>query len=114
MVVVGCVEPRQLSPVILKNFCKTPACPSSEKLLSYRRQQLPLTERLVVESHLTDCDFCSAELELLKRYRTAEKLSYRLVEMPSGFRRIVEDLLQSSATRFLGASDLTGSNRLIH
>ena len=74
-----------------QRFCKTVRCPSSEELLRYRRRTLMITERFVIEKHLRDCEFCSAELELLKRHRFyIERAS--TAEMPSNLRRLAEHL----------------------
>ena len=80
-------------------FCKTTHCPSSENLLRYRRRRLPGKERAEIEIHLSACDFCSAELQLLMRHRS-EREEYRLTEMPGQLRRLAEDLLIRSTTPF--------------
>jgi hypothetical protein len=92
-------------------FCKTASCPSSEKLLNYRRQKLPDGEGTVIKIHLRGCDFCNAELELLKRYRLSDGRSYRLAEMPVGFRRLVEDLFRNTARGFLSEATVSTTRR---
>lgn len=82
-----------------KNFCKTAGCPSSQKLLSYRRQRLPLAQRGEIETHLRACDFCSAELQLLKCH-SADLEEYRSVEMPRQLRRLAEDLFRRHPSPF--------------
>jgi len=82
-----------MSPSFLKTkFRKTIECPSSQKLLGYRRQTLLKSDNEMIESHLSKCDFCSAELQLLSRHRNVEE-NYRLVEIPVQLRRLAEDLL---------------------
>jgi len=52
-------------------FRKTARCPSSQTLLRYHRHHLPITDHVLTEIHLEMCDFCSAELQLLRRYRSS-------------------------------------------
>jgi len=106
MVMVRCIEPREMSSSSVKRFCKTPACPSSEKLLDHDRHRLPLYDRAAIEIHLRGCDFCSAELQLLKCYRAGESAACRAAEMPLDFRRLAEDLLSNAARGFVRASTL--------
>ena len=82
-----------------KTFCKTTRCPSSQSLLTFRRQRLSVTERTEIETHLKACDFCSAELQLLRRHDTDAE-EYRLAEMPQHLRRLAEELLSGTATPF--------------
>ena len=76
----------------VRNFCKTPRCPSSEVLLAYRQCKALITERIVIEKHLGECEFCDAELQLLKRHRYYIERS-AIAEMPSPLRRLAEGLL---------------------
>jgi hypothetical protein len=80
-------------PSFLKTkFRKTIECPSSQTLLRYRRQRLPKKDGEAIEIHLSQCDFCSAELQLLSRHRNVEE-NYRLTEIPAQLRRLAEDSL---------------------
>jgi hypothetical protein len=79
------------SVVSAQNFCKTARCPSSEMLLRYREHVVSVADRIFIRKHLIDCDFCSAEFELLKRHQLEPEES-RLVEMPMQLRRIAESL----------------------
>jgi len=76
----------------IRNFCKTAQCPSSETLLRYRRRYVTITERLTTEKHLRECDFCSAELQLLQCHRV-EVEEPRVAEMPSNLRSLAENFL---------------------
>jgi len=96
----GSVCLSQMIPVSADNqFCKTSHCPSSEDLLRFRRGRLRGKERARIKVHLTSCDFCSAELQLLMRHRTDPE-EYRLTEMPAQIRRLAEDFLTGSAGPF--------------
>ena len=74
-------------------FCKTARCPSSETLLLYRRRQVTFADRRIIEKHLRGCEFCGAELQLLKRHRYEIQES-RAVEMPVHLRTLAESLLR--------------------
>ena len=64
--------------------------------MRYRGHYLTITERLVTEKHLRQCDFCSAELQLLKRHQF-EAEEPELAEMPSQLRRLAEHLFGKSS-----------------
>src|ERR1043166_2398175 len=114
MVVVRGVEPKAMSSSSSKNFCKTAACPASEKLLHHDRHRLPLYDRAAIEIHLRGCDFCSAELQLLKCYRGGESAVCRATEMPLDIRRLAEDLLSNATREFVRASGLLKTQRWSH
>jgi hypothetical protein len=97
----------------VKTFCKTARCPSSEMLLSYRRQRSTITDQVVVQRHLQDCDFCSAELELLKRHKH-EIEETQSVEMPSQVRRLAENLFLKQKTFLPMTRVLVYTGRLSH
>src|ERR1051325_1743873 len=82
-----------MSPSFLKtDFRKTVECPSSQTLLRHLHQMLAEKDGNKIESHLSQCDFCCAELQLLSLYRNVEE-NYRLAEIPVQLRRLAEDLL---------------------
>src|SRR5689334_21035482 len=98
---VRCIELQPMPSSSSKRFCKTAACPASEKLLDHRQHRLPLYDRAAIEIHLRICDFCSAEMQLLKCYRAGESSVSRATEMPLDFRRLAEDLLSNATRRFV-------------
>jgi hypothetical protein len=73
-------------------FIKTPACPASATLLSYRRESLSTAAALGVTEHLELCDFCSAELPLLAHYRPAAP-TLKTPEIPMNLRILAESIL---------------------
>lgn len=94
-------------------FRKTANCPTSQALLACRRSLLTPKDEDYIESHLASCDFCSAELQLLTRYRSeAEEYSY--AEMPAQLRRLAEDLLKRSTAPFRGFAELGESRKVSH
>jgi len=94
-------------------FCKTARCPTSQALLAYHRRDLPTKDRVSIETHLTSCDFCGAELQLLKRC-SCEAEEYSFVEMPSQLRRLAEDLLKNSTATIRGFAELSERRQLSH
>lgn len=93
-------------------FCKTARCPTSQALLAYHRLDLATKDHGAIEIHLTVCDFCGAELQLLNRYRDDAE-EYSFAEMPAQLRRLAEDLLNNAAT-IKGFTALGETRRLSH
>src|SRR5438477_11095327 len=100
-----------MSSSSFKRFRKTAACPPSETLLDHHRHRLPLCNRAAIEIHLRGCDFCGAELQLLKCYRAGESAGCRAAELPLDFRRLAEDLLSNAPREFVRASGLLKTQR---
>jgi len=75
-------------------FFKSAACPPSKRLLMYGKGGLPGNQMKQVRSHLSKCDFCNAELQLLTKYQIGEEES-SFAEMPSKLRRLAKRLLKS-------------------
>ena len=94
-------------------FRKTAGCPTSQALLAYRRSLMSSNELVCIENHLGSCDFCSAELQLLTRYRN-EAEEYSFAEMPIQLRRLAEDLLTRSTEPFKGFAELAGNPHASH
>lgn len=94
-------------------FRKTAECPASQSLLAYRRSIMSSNELVYIRSHLASCDFCSAELQLLTRYRS-EAEEYSFAEMPAQLRRLAEDLLTRSTAPFKGLRELAENGQASH
>jgi hypothetical protein len=77
-------------------FCKRATCPSSESLLSYRKFGLTAERMARVASHLDECDFCGAELQLLSEHAPAEEVECPLADMPPHLRWLAESLLSAN------------------
>lgn len=73
-------------------FFKNAICPSATSLLLYLSMEVTLNVATCIDQHLSSCDFCGAELQLLARYPgTAEELM--APTMPAGLRLLAESLL---------------------
>jgi hypothetical protein len=77
-------------------FCKRATCPSSETLLSYRTCDLAAERMVWVASHLDECDFCGAELQLLTQHAPAPQEEYAHADMPPHLRWLAESLLSAN------------------
>ncbi|MFM9905463.1 MAG: hypothetical protein ACKVQJ_12945 [Pyrinomonadaceae bacterium] len=49
-------------------FCKNEDCPTSNELLEFQNGDLPRPRGSEINRHLTDCDFCKAEVEFYSNY----------------------------------------------
>lgn len=76
----------------LKSFNKELSCPSATKLVTFSCGDLSSTEMELVRSHLQRCDFCSAELHLLKRHPSMSE-EVLIPAMPNHLRLLAEGLL---------------------
>lgn len=92
-------------------FRKSAICPASQTLLAYRQSRLPMIEQARVDAHLTYCEFCSAELQLLDRYRFgAEEIA--LAEIPAQLRRLAEKVLRNTRMRVGAAVEVPENPQL--
>jgi hypothetical protein len=51
----------------MARFSKQATCPTAATLAAYHADQRPLLAQQATEAHLSGCDFCGAELQLLAR-----------------------------------------------
>jgi hypothetical protein len=94
-------------------FCKLRTCPTSETLLLYHDSALARDVTGGVKEHLSDCDFCGAELHLLSRFRPAGPAIIRPARMPWPLYRLAKDLFAASArAASLAAASIYDRDRL--
>ena len=74
-------------------FCKRASCPSSETLLMYRTCGMEAERMVWVASHLDECDFCGAELQLLTDHTPPAQEECVVTAMPANLRWLAETLL---------------------
>ncbi len=77
----------------VKSFSKKLACPSSNLLLSFRRQVLAREINFLIRHHLSACDFCYCEVPLLAFYTAPKKGEIRTPELPINLRLLAESIL---------------------
>ena len=81
----------------LKVFAKLATCPSSERLLGFSKSQLSPGPAQFILSHLEECDFCRAELQLLKRFPSQPE-TIAAGDIPPRLRAYAESILRRSLT----------------
>ena len=75
-------------------FVKTKACPPSEALLHYITRTLGAPKLDAINTHLSACDFCGAETQLLTRFPPPQApVSFGVCEMPLPLRHLAEDVM---------------------
>jgi hypothetical protein len=73
-------------------FCKLLTCPSAETLLSYSRKILSPQRSEIVLDHLVICDFCAAELQLLKGHSFEGEVDCPMSAIPDDLRCLAESI----------------------
>ena len=80
-------------------FGKQATCPSAETLVSYGTASLSKELTAGVRRHLSACEFCGAELQLLTRHRPPANERYVYTKMPAALRYLAESLMAGSLLR---------------
>ena len=73
----------------MESFCKTEDCPASEKLAALRNCDVADE---AVRRHLSNCEFCAAELEFYRRYPPREE-KVELENIPEPLFELADALL---------------------
>lgn len=72
-------------------FRKLLTCPRTEALLSLCRGETKA--QASVKAHVSSCDFCGAEVQLLSRFPPpANALPFAVISMPTPLRRLAQEL----------------------
>lgn len=79
--------------VLSGDFKKKRLCPASELLFSYHQRHLSSEQTANIASHLSACDFCAAELQLLVRFPSTAEVS-EPPEMPDSLRALAMALMR--------------------
>lgn len=75
-------------------FQKLRTCPTAEVLVLYGEAELTRERRERVAYHLSACDFCGAEMQLLSKHWTSQCPAFPTDgEIPSHLRRLAEDIM---------------------
>jgi hypothetical protein len=75
-------------------FRKLRTCPQSEALSLYCQGETTPVRRASIAAHLSSCDFCGAEAQLLSRFPPpANALPFAALKLPAPLRRLAEDVL---------------------
>ena len=78
-------------------FMKSKICPTADTLLLYGGASLASEARGEVARHLSHCDFCGAELQLLTKFPPRGRVIYRPARMPRPLFQLARDLLLLAA-----------------
>jgi anti-sigma factor ChrR (cupin superfamily) len=88
-----------MSSSFVSLFCKQTSCPPAESLLCYGTAELSVEQRVHIAAHLSVCEFCEAELQLLTAHRPTEEQCPAAAEMPANLRLLAEAILGRSLNR---------------
>ena len=77
-------------------FRKLQTCPASGVLLRYHETTLARQAGRAVADHLSACDFCAAELQLLSKFPPKGAPAFQPARMPWHLYRLAKDLLTLS------------------
>ena len=80
-------------------FCKSVDCPSSEKLLSFQEGGISDNESRNVRRHLSECEFCTSEVEFYARYPQSKE-AVKPAEIPFPLYQLAEVLLSNKHKDF--------------
>jgi hypothetical protein len=84
-------------------FCKYKTCPSADVILSYCVAKLAPEAEQQVANHLSVCEFCGAEMNMIAHHSPCEIPAESVpCEMPASLRRLAEDLLGVQTAGALG------------
>jgi hypothetical protein len=93
-------------------FRKRKTCPSSQAILLYCDAALAAAAHPIIAEHVSTCDFCAAELQLLSKFAPRGAATFQPVRVPWHLYRLAKDLLSLSAgdlARSVGALYETGN-----
>src|SRR4051812_16375145 len=91
------------------NFCKNANCPSSQSLLAFQKGETIDRESEPVRKHLSECEFCAAEVEFYAHYAQAEVTCVE-AEIPVSLYELAEALLSSKQKNFSLLNKLLNEN----
>ncbi len=78
----------------LRQFCKKATCPPATYLVQYLSKEPSPKRNQRIERHLSSCDFCGAELQLLAKHPViVDEGEYVTPEMPEHLRLLARALL---------------------
>ena len=94
-------------------FGKQLTCPAAETLLAHSRGALPALKRDVVQAHLTSCDFCGAEFQLLSSHPCADAAPTLPAQLPLTLLLLARQLLPVRQMRILCVDDDEDTRNLL-
>lgn len=86
-------------------FSKNSNCPSSEKLLAFQKGEARISMSEHIRRHLTECEFCAAEIELYSRH-PQDNDPVRKADIPPDLFELAEALLSHKHKDFKSLNKL--------
>lgn len=82
----------------MPTFRKQENCPASQQLLAYQQGDIGLEDGRAIGKHLSECDFCSSEVEFYEHYPIAKEVEESPAEtkMPQPLYELAESILNRS------------------
>ena len=82
------------------NFRKNSSCPTSQDLLAFQNCEISTNKFSAVQKHLSECEFCAAEVEFYARFPQADEECVEM-EMPAALYELAEAILNNKQKNFL-------------
>ena len=80
----------------MTSFCKNEDCPSSNELLEFQNGDLRQGRYREIRRHLTDCEFCEAEVGFYSNYpQGQDETRVEAAEIPAPLFELAEALLKN-------------------
>lgn len=96
-----------MKALVVTSFQKTAACPSETILVSYKAMKLSQEIMKVVGCHLDSCDFCNAELTLLRYYSQPHRGDSKAPDIPMNLRILAESLFRRRTRNHLQITQIS-------
>ncbi|MCX7640851.1 MAG: hypothetical protein N2Z23_10480 [Pyrinomonadaceae bacterium] len=90
---------------MIKVFCKTINCPSSEALLDFQKNRLAIKEARKVSEHLLECEFCASEVAFYSRLKRIKEPSNKIAPIPPKLLELAGRLLRKGNKTSNGFKD---------
>ena len=76
-------------------FGKSHDCPTSDRMLAFRKKELGNYASDVIKDHLAECDFCSAEFEFFQKFPFIPEEQVRPTLIPEHLYELAAALLEN-------------------
>ncbi|MEJ7623242.1 MAG: hypothetical protein WKF34_04565 [Pyrinomonadaceae bacterium] len=94
----------------MPGFRKSEACPPSIELLAFEKGEIERLRGRAIGKHLTDCEFCEAEIEFYSHYPQEEVMAGEASEIPAPLFELAEALLKNRHNDLLSLNALLREN----
>ncbi len=91
------------------NFCKNINCPTSPDLLAFQLGETSASENKFINKHLSDCEFCAAEIEIYAHFAQATE-DCAETQIPRPLYELAEALLNNRQKNFSLLNKILGEN----